>query len=147
MNLKTCRACGREAEHYASIATKCKDCWKSYVRANRKKNVEHYRAFDRDRGQTAGRKGAYAAKQRRMRAENPQMSRAHAAVRSAVRDGALIRPAQCERCHSIADIEAHHDDHRAELDVMWLCPACHAQRHVELGRLGAFYGNDIPLGF
>lgn len=146
--IHACRACGNIAEHYDSIATHCKECWKARVRANRAANAEHYRAFDRERGKTAERKASYIEKQRRMRAANPNMLKAHSAVARAIKSGALVRPAACQRCPASVDVEAHHDDHAKAMEVMWLCPVCHAGRHRELRRLRAMakaYGNDIPL--
>lgn len=134
--IKTCRQCGQLAEHYTSVPTGCKECWKAQVRNNRKANAEHYRAFDRERGKTAERKAAYIAKSKRKRKEmGPKYDAAHNAVTRAVKSGALIRPDHCSVCLVHGAPQAHHDDHAKKLDVMWLCPICHAARHVELKKM------------
>ena len=46
-----------------------------------------------------------------------------------------MRPEACQRCGKECRTQAHHDDHSKPLDVMWLCPVCHAARHGEIGRL------------
>jgi hypothetical protein len=71
----------------------------------------------------------------RLRATVSGMQSAHNKVARALRNGDLIRPATCERCPATDRIQAHHDDHTKPLDVMWLCPVCHAARHREIGRL------------
>lgn len=57
---------------------------------------------------------------------------AYRAVRSAIKSGQLIRPAECTRCGaspSTADgraaIQAHHHDYSKPLDVEWICAKCH----------------------
>jgi len=55
------------------------------------------------------------------------------AVRVALQSGQLIRPTQCERCgNGDLGIQAHHENYERQLDVIWLCRPCHAQRHKEL---------------
>jgi hypothetical protein len=38
----------------------------------------------------------------------------------------------CEVCGSENLIHAHHDDYSKPMEVMWLCPTHHKQRHREL---------------
>lgn len=38
----------------------------------------------------------------------------------------------CERCNSTLNVHAHHDDYSRPLDVIWLCPIHHKERHKEL---------------
>ncbi len=132
---KTCRQCGQDAEHYDSIATHCKECWKAKVVANRAANAFHYREFDRKRSATPERRALSAKRMKRARREKDGMMAAHNAVARAVRKGTLVRPDHCSRCLIPCHPQAHHDDHSKPLDVMWLCPICHAQRHKELGKL------------
>lgn len=61
---------------------------------------------------------------------NPQT--AHAIVCAARKRGEII-PEPCERCNA-PDALAHHEDYSKPLEIMWLCPSCHMQRHRELGR-------------
>jgi hypothetical protein len=106
------------------------------VKANRRANLEHYRSFDKERNKTPKRKAAFIAKQRRKRALiGPVYDRAHRAIANAIRKGSLIMPDHCSRCKIDCAPQAHHDDHSKPMDIMWLCPICHAARHVELGRL------------
>lgn len=61
-----------------------------------------------------------------------EREKASGKVQTAIRKGLLIRQ-PCERCGSTERIHAHHDDYSKPLDVMWLCPLHHRQRHKELG--------------
>lgn len=68
------------------------------------------------------------------------IARIHGFVLRAVRYGILKRPKRCSRCKASRKssdgrslIYGHHDDYSKPLDVMWLCPVCHAERHRELG--------------
>jgi len=136
--IKTCRMCGLNAEHYNSVPTGCKECWKTHVRASREKNAVYYREYDRKRSKTAKRKASYADKQRSKRkAMGPVYMAAHSALIRAVKKGTVIRPDHCTRCLINCSPQGHHDDYSKALDVMWLCPVCHAARHKELGKLNA----------
>jgi hypothetical protein len=104
---------------------KCKECCKEQARKNRLDKVEYYREYDMQR---------LADRPKRIRSK-PRPN-AHNILNRAVKKGIITRPENCERCGCGGKIEGHHDDYDKPLDVMWLCPACHAGRHLELGRLG-----------
>lgn len=83
-------------------------------------------------GQPQGQGGRLAAKGARVSQEDYRKSRASFVVRTALRDGSLVRPGCCEKCHSIGGrLHAHHVDYLKPLDVQWLCPKCHAAWHRE----------------
>jgi hypothetical protein len=66
----------------------------------------------------------------RHREKYPEKHKARTILGNAVRSGRIKRK-PCEICQS-PDSEAHHDDYSKPLDVMWLCPKHHAERHIEL---------------
>ncbi len=70
-----------------------------------------------------------------MRKDHPGMQAAHNAVARKVRNDPSWKPLRCERCGAKEGVEGHHDDYVKQLEVLWLCPVCHAARHKELGRL------------
>lgn len=43
----------------------------------------------------------------------------------ALKTGKLIKPNRCEKCSTIARLEADHRDYSKPLDVQWLCKPCH----------------------
>jgi predicted HNH restriction endonuclease len=56
-----------------------------------------------------------------------EMRAASHAVETAINNGSLIRPAECENCHLPHDVQAHHlkgYDPKHWLDVTWLCKWC-----------------------
>jgi len=109
---------------------KCKQCTKTDVAEHRQNNLEKVRAYDRSRGKLPERVAKNIAQTQKWRAEDRRRSAAHNAVARALRKGTLV-PTDCERCGSV-HTEAHHEDYDNPLDVMWLCSACHKQRHKEL---------------
>jgi len=62
---------------------------------------------------------------------NPLKRYAQKQVEKAIINGTLVRPLEC-RCGSNENIQAHHDDYNAPLDVRWLCSKCHMRLHGEL---------------
>lgn len=108
---------------------KCKDCNKKDVIENRKKNVDYYRDYDRERG--ARQTSEY---QRNYRNEFPMKYAAHRLVSNSIRDGRLSKPDRCEECNKFHDhIHGHHDDYALPLVVRWLCPPCHKAWHDKNG--------------
>lgn len=58
------------------------------------------------------------------------VGKARDAVNSAVQRGVLIKPLVCSRCPNTGMIHGHHPDYTKPLEVIWLCPICHAKEHA-----------------
>jgi hypothetical protein len=88
-------------------------------------------------GQRPEVKARVAERFREMRRDpkNAKKTRASWAVRYLVRIG-LLKRQSCEVCGA-PRAHGHHDDYSKPLDVKWLCPAHHAQRHMEMRRTNA----------
>jgi hypothetical protein len=112
---------------------KCKECNKNDVTAHRNKNLEKVREYDRARGKESKRIKAATEITRAWRAVDARRKVAHSSVARAIRDGTLVRQ-PCVRCAEAKSL-AHHEDYDHPLVVMWLCQACHKQRHKELRSL------------
>jgi hypothetical protein len=106
---------------------KCKLCVKSNVTANRLKNIEYYRKYDRDRG---NRQSPEYLKELRINYSNQY--KAQTMINNFIRDGKLVRK-PCEVCDTEESIHAHHDDYLEPLNVRWLCCAHHKQWHRDNG--------------
>ena len=109
---------------------KCKECNKNDVTANRNKNLERVREYDRARGKKPERIKLVTEITRAWRAEDARRSVAHSRVSRAIRNGTLARQ-PCVKCGEVKSL-AHHEDYDKPLEVMWLCQPCHKQRHKEL---------------
>ena len=109
---------------------KCKECNKNDVTANRNKNIEKVRAYDRTRGKIPERIKTVTEITRAWRAEDSRRALAHSSVARAIRRGELFRQPCC-RCGAEKTV-AHHEDYDKPLEVVWLCQPCHKQRHKEL---------------
>lgn len=106
---------------------KCKICTKKDAKEIREKNIEHYRAYDRKRGnrQSPEYGKEYIKKY-------PNKYKAQTMVGNAIRDKKLFKE-PCEVCGTTKNIHAHHDDYLKPLNVRWLCAAHHRQWHIENG--------------
>jgi len=120
---------------------KCKECIKRDVRANRKKRLEYYKAYDKQRydESSARRKScgsgqppsADATKLYREKYKDNKSAR-NKAMRAMLK-GEILKPVACSRCGAITKLHAHHPDYSEPLAVEWLCPACHGLRHRKDG--------------
>lgn len=136
VQMKTCFKCGELKELSCFYKhkmmgdghlNKCKECTKKDVHKNRVLKIDYYREYDRDRG--ARQDASYL---REYRAKYPRKYAAHKAVINAIKAGVLFAQ-PCSDCHATENIHAHHDDYAHQLQVRWLCAACHKQWHVVNG--------------
>ena len=64
---------------------------------------------------------------------NKQKKLAHGVIQRAIQSGLMSR-LPCEVCGA-KNSHGHHDDYSRPLNVNWLCPKHHGERHVELNRI------------
>lgn len=149
--MKACRKCSEKKPLDAFYKTSkksgrrdsvCKECRKSVVLAKRHANIEHFREYDRGRGNRAN--PGYVNSWRR---KSKIKEQAHNRVNRAVASGRLAKPSGCEQCgDDLANIHAHHDDYAKQLDVRWLCPSCHQQWHAKHGEAENADLDPLPRG-
>lgn len=144
MICKACKEEKNENEFYANDKT-CKVCRRAMVKANREKNADYYRQYDKDRfkndprvkerhkryAQTERGKNSAAKAKRKYIEQNPIKRGAHIITGNAIRDGILIKK-PCEIC-GCTTVHAHHDDYAYPLSVRWLCAKHHKEWHSEHG--------------
>lgn len=123
MICKKCQHDKSKKDFYPYQQHECKECVRARVRNNRRKNIDYYRAYDRERGNRQD-----ADYVRKYREANPEKWAAHIAVGNALRDGHLKKD-PCFMCGS-EKVEGHHPDYSKPLDVIWLCPGCHKSIHA-----------------
>jgi hypothetical protein len=136
---KECFKCGetkqlsefyRHSKMKDGHVNKCKECNKSDVSANYRKNINHYKAYEKNRSQSEDRRESVKLWGERWRNNNAIKKGASTMVRKAVREGKLIKPSHCSDCECEHNrLHGHHDDYSKPLDVRWLCPTCHIQWH------------------
>lgn len=126
---------------------KCKECTKKDVSSNYRKNIEHYKEYERKRARKPDRvkarsdyskteagKAAHKKSCKKWVERNPVKRLANIMVGNAVASGKLEKPDNCESCGIVPRrIHGHHDDYAKPLDVRWLCPGCHSKWHRENG--------------
>lgn len=147
MFCKKCASEKAEAEFYHYQPNECKVCICKRVQANRAKNVEHYRQFDRERSmrldrvaaralyiQTERGKKSHANASKKYGTENAEKKRAQTALNNAIRAGRISPWPVCALPECSKKPQAHHPDYSLPFDVVWLCPMHHKQTHA-LARL------------
>lgn len=107
----------------------CRPCERRRIKEYQKAHPEKRKVWARVAADRAP-PGAILEKTRAYRRRNPEKYHAHQAVHRALKKG-LIKREACAVCGSTKS-HAHHDDYSRPLDVMWLCPSHHAQRHAIL---------------
>lgn len=143
--LYQCKSCEGEFSadaFYVSSPTKCKECVKSRVRANRAEKADYYQSYDRmryreseqrrDAARKSSKSPAGIASRERYAAKgkgSPERA-ARIAVGNAIRDGRLERGEVCFFCSTSTALQAHHPDYSKPFDVFWLCPSCHGKLHT-----------------
>ena len=117
----------------------------------RERHLEKLRAYDRVRNrqpdrlaqinertrvhyQTEEGKRQNYERVKRWREENPEKYVAHTIVGNAVRDGKITKRS-CAVCGQTKNVDAHHDDYTAPLDVTWLCRKCHGSVHGAINEM------------
>lgn len=137
--MKTCFKCGETKpidDFYVhprmkdGHLNKCKECTKIDVKLRDPQKVKEY---DLKRSKDERRKAKFIIAQKKRRANHPEKSRAHNAVRRAIKSGDLIRPDHCSICFCETKSVAHHNDYSKPLDVIWVCEPCHKRIHVSGG--------------
>ena len=142
MESKTCTGkCAKEKpldEYYvhkgmaSGRLSMCKVCKKEASIANRNKNIDQVRAYDRERSRLPHRIKQNSEISQKFRKDFPLKYKAHTALNNAVRDGRVVKPLVCDCCSKEKRLHGHHHDYSKPLDVTWLCVICHKQLRRDL---------------
>lgn len=109
---------------------KCKTCTKRDTKQHRQDNIDEVRAYDRQRSKEPERRKKLAQNAVQFREKYPEKCEAYKALGNALKRG-VIKKEPCVVCGSFF-VHAHHDDYTKPLDVVWLCPVHHKQRHAQM---------------
>lgn len=111
---------------------RCRECCSEYNRqryaANPKKFKSSVYRYQKENP------NAYYLSRLRTAQRNPTKINAHRVVEAALACGVLEKPDTCSSCGcngSVHRIEAHHEDYKKPLDVVWLCTPCHRKADAE----------------
>ena len=152
--MKACFKCGEtkaKTEFYKHPGMadgrlgKCKPCARVDVKANRIKNADYYKEFDRVRGRlphrlalrrayslTVAGKESSTRGRLKYRSKHPEKYKANSAVSNALRSGRLVKQ-PCQECGE-EKVHGHHEDYSKPLDVIWLCSNHHTELHKQKKR-------------
>lgn len=67
------------------------------------------------------------------RQRNLPKGRARGAIGDLKKAGQISAPWVCENCHTVEQLDGHHDDYQYPLQIRWLCRRCHQRWHAEHG--------------
>ena len=109
---------------------KCKECIKKDATNDRNANIEKARAYDVARAKLPENRAKMKTYLKEYEKKNPEKVKAQLDVAHAIEAGKLTRQ-KCERCDR-TDTHAHHEDYAKPLEVRWLCPPHHKERHKEI---------------
>ena len=98
------------------------------VRIYTKEQLKHKRARGRVYAKTHRKEANERLKN--WRKKNPFKASTYIVVRKALRNGVLVRPKICTKCHLSKKLHAHHPDYRKALHIVWLCLSGHRREHV-----------------
>ena len=121
MEERCCIGCGQN-KPIGEFAIRPRGLRRSSCRACERKRLAIWR--ERNRSRFRETKADWQAK-------NGEKRAAHKAVERALRIGEMVAQ-PCERCGTDHNVHAHHDDYARPLEVKWLCPLHHGERHREL---------------
>lgn len=126
-----------EREYYA------KNCERilQQRRENYKENLERHRNYarnsykrNRDQRMADLRKYYHHNKEERIayskdwREKNREKYRAYYTLKNAIRSGS-VKKRLCSVCGTKERVDGHHEDYSKPLEVIWLCPTHHKERH------------------
>lgn len=83
----------------------------------------------RTRIKYAGGAAAYRRMHRDKSKANYKKYLANKLIEGRIRRGVLLKQ-PCEVCKSTKTVHAHHEDYSKPLDIVWLCPKHHKERHA-----------------
>src|SRR5208283_3777691 len=92
--------------------------------------IDGYRACRKCKAASCLRnKKSHRARMARSRAKFPEEYRARTAVARALKKGILKKSSECQICGRQGRLHGHHGNYLKPLEVLWLCPWCHAKEH------------------
>lgn len=100
--------------------------WREWYRVYRKKHAKKFRDYNREYNKIWRRDLGYQNEEN-SKLRYPEKVQARKILQLAVRVGNIKR-GKCEICNK-KDAQAHHEDYSKPLEVIWLCPLHHKDKH------------------
>jgi len=155
MEIKKCKACGEEkniddfpkykAKGICGHRSVCRLCWNkkwtpivvNHTKRYRDENEEYRKKHREDAARQYQREkpnGQWWERCKLYETRHPDRAKAKIKVRNAIKYGKIISM-PCEKCGKKA--HAHHEDYSKPLEIKWLCPYHHGERHRVLNKQGS----------
>jgi hypothetical protein len=128
-NLKKCKKCGidKPQKMFYQRRLICKPCFLSDLVEKRKspKQKNNMQKYIKSKKGKESRKKA----NKKWNSLNKEKTIVHNKIKDLVYRG-IITPKPCVKCGKKA--QAHHEDYLKPLEITWLCPKHHGERHREI---------------
>jgi hypothetical protein len=105
----------------------CKDCCRIAYRERRERHIGTHKK--KDRAYYERNREKIINKRKEYNKANKDKVSARSKIMGAVFTGKVIRPDSCSKCGIKCVPDAHHEDYKKPLDVIWLCRKCHQILH------------------
>ena len=140
----SCKSCGSQPGETDESCAECllrrrrRERKRAYYRTERGREAMRRRAKARHRSlmdtdpDWRERERARGRARRPASVTTPEKRRARVALGNAIRDGRLVKPGRCSKCHEAVlsqRLHAHHRDYSKPLEVEWICSRCHGREH------------------
>ncbi len=118
-----------DSRNWNKLKAQCKQCHMKGSIASR--NPDNARRINREYMARARKSNPEKFKERERNTPpaSPKKVLARSILNGAVKSGKLKKPQYCAVCGVNRRINGHHVDYDKPLEVEWLCPLCHAERH------------------
>ncbi len=113
--------------HFSSF--KSREELNEWYRKYRAKNAEKLKKYNKEYNKKYREENGYHNEENSKR-RYPEKQKARGILQRAVRSGKILKK-NCEHCGN-SKSQGHHPDYTKPLEVIWLCPSCHAIEHKKI---------------
>ena len=109
----------------------CKQCTRDRIHKHYTNNAEEMRILEKERYQRRKKDPNFSIKKKKY---TKKYREKHKITSNMYRKLKLLRPNKCSKCGISVDkiyaLHGHHPDYSKPLEVIWVCPLCHAKMHL-----------------
>ncbi len=121
-------AFNKNSSKKSGLQDSCRSCSKDYMKTYRENNKKKMQECKSNWYQN---NKEHASNYRQTWRKNNRLAhKSHNAVTYALQTGVIEPPENCQKCNKKEALDAHHEDYKKPLEVIWVCKRCHARIHA-----------------